>query len=139
MAPSDPFFPIPEPADPVGVQAREVPGTATANSTGNYRHVGYEKLLTLASHKEFPITVFEAFNRSLRLRPERALFGWRASNKETGALANEFSWMDHREVDRRRKLIGSGLLALAKQGVIQTGGKHTGFMVAKYAACIELV
>lgn len=131
MAPSDPLFPIPEPADPSGVQAREVPGTASANATGHYRHTGYEKLLTLASNKDFPTTVYEAFNRSLRLRPERALFGWRASNKETGELANEFTWMDHREVDRRRKLIGSGLLALAKQGVIRTGGKKTGWMVAK--------
>jgi len=132
MAPSDPFFPLPETADPVGVQAREVPGTATANSTGNYRHVGYEKLMTLATSKEFPTTVFETFERSLRLRPERALFGWRASNKETGELAGQFSWMDHREVDRRRKLIGSGLLALAKQGVIKTGGKNTGWVVANW-------
>lgn len=131
MPPSDPLFPIPEPADPNGVQAREVPGTASANGTGHYRHTGYEQLLTLASNKEFPTTVFEAFNRSLRIRPERALFGWRASNKETGELANVFTWMDHREVDRRRKLIGSGLLALAKQGVIRTGSKNTGWMVAK--------
>jgi hypothetical protein len=42
--------------------------------------------------------------------------------------------MDHREVDRRRKLIGSGLLALAKQGVIKTGGKNTGWVVAK---CVQ--
>lgn len=139
MTPSDPLFPISQdqrlldnPSS--AIQAVEVPGTASADATGHYRLVGFPELLTIDSNPEFPKTLYEGFNRSLRLRPERPLFGYRAVNRVTGELENTFTWMDHREVDRHRKLIGSGLLALEKQGLINTGGKKNGWTVAK---CVD--
>lgn len=139
MAPSDPLFPISQDQrlldDPSSaIQAIEVPGTASSDATGHYRLVGFPELLTIDSNPEFPRTLYEAFNRSLRLRPERPLFGYRAVNRVTGELENSFTWMDHREVDRHRKLVGSGLLALEKQGIVNTGGKKSGWTVANWMA-----
>lgn len=131
MAPSDPLFPIPVPLTGDDVQAREVPGTQTSESTGAYRLTAFPELVTLDSNPEFPRTVFETFERSLRLRPERPCFGWRAVNPTTGELANEFSWMSNAQVDKRRQAIGSGMMELAKRGIIDTAGKQTGWTVAK--------
>ncbi|KAK9900334.1 acetyl-CoA synthetase-like protein [Cystobasidium minutum MCA 4210] len=132
MTPSDPLFPIPIPLSGDDVQAREVPGTQTSESTGAYRLTAFPQLITLDSNPEFPRTVFETFERSLRLRPDRPCFGWRAVNATTGELANEYTWMSNADVDKRRQAIGSGMMELAKRGIIDTAGKTTGWTVANW-------
>ena len=125
------MFPIDIPVSPDGIQARVVPGSERSDGTGAYRCAGFPELVNTSTNPEYPKTVHEVFNRALRLRPERLLFGWRATVRETGELANEYTWMDHVEVDLQRKWIGSGLMHLAKTGVIDTKGKETGWTVAK--------
>lgn len=135
MTPSDPIFPValPDELDVNGVQAREVRGTATSTSTGHYRLVGYsDKLVDIHNDAEYPNTIHETFNRSLRLRPSRPLLGYRATvDRETGQLANQYTWWSTLEVERRRKNVGSGLMELAKRGTIDTAGKKGQWAFAK--------
>ena len=131
MIPSDPEFPVHIPLSGNDIQARVVPGSEREGGTGIYRNAAFPELVTPNSKPEYPKTVFEIFNRALRLRPKRALFGWRATVRETGELANEHSWVDHVTSDMKRRWIGSGLMHLARSGVIDTAGKETGWVIAK--------
>lgn len=129
--PSDPIFPIPVPYNRGESQVAPVPGSQSSDSTPAFRSKHFPQLLTLESNPEFPKTVHEILERSLRLRPDAACLGYRPTVRETGELANEFVWLTTREVAERRTLIGSGLVELARQGVIKTGGKTKGWAFAK--------
>lgn len=131
MVRSDPIFPVPIPVDGDSVQAREVPGTATHESTGAFRSTGFPELVTTSTHPDYPKTVYDVLMRSMRLRPNANAFGWRAVDKSTMDLAKEYSWYTFAQAEEHIRNIGSALLHLAATGVIDTQGDVTGWTVAK--------
>jgi len=129
---SDPLFPIPVPYNRGEPQVFAVPGTEKPDSTPAYRSKHFPELVTLETNPEFPRTIHEIMERCLRIRPDKPCFGYRPTIRETGELANEFVWMSYAEVGRRSRLIGSGLVELARQGVIKTDGKTKGWAFANW-------
>ena len=130
---ADPLFPIENLQHQDDVQARPVPGTESSDSTGHYRSTAFPELVTINSNPHFPKTVFEVFQRSLKLRSSANALGYRAVDRATNGLAKQYTWYTFSETEEHVRNIGSGLLHLAATGVIDTAGKQSLWTVAKCA------
>lgn len=111
-------------------QGVELPGTRpSTGGTGIYRNANFTKEL-LETNQKGVYTLYDAFNRGLRLHPDNKCAGHRELNRATGVWS-DYIWETYKDIDVRRNNFGSGMLQL--YDTIVMGGKKGQWPVGIYA------
>lgn len=94
-----------------------MPGTAGAGHSAIYKSALFDDP---ANMPDLPKTVYEIFELGLKMGSERNCLGRRPWDSRKADWADRYEWETYGQVDDRRTRIGSGLMKLKEDGVIQT-------------------
>ncbi|SAM85910.1 related to Long-chain-fatty-acid--CoA ligase 6 [Ustilago bromivora] len=108
---------------PLDKQMLPVPGS---------KQPGFSPIYKSAAQPEWKTTctVYDTLLRAKEENLEEQVAGWRPWNPVTNNFEPYFEWYTHQEVEEERTAIGSGLGALAKQGLLGNDLGETEWTVA---------
>ncbi|KAI6043089.1 long-chain-fatty-acid-CoA ligase [Pisolithus marmoratus] len=110
------YTPLPDSVD-YGKQGVTVPGTKQPGQTPHYRNAIYGFLDPNAPI--FPKTLQDIFNSGYSSNPDANLLGHRPVLSKSPLKFGPYVWQTYRQVDARRRRIGSALLRLFSTGELK--------------------
>ncbi|KAI6043090.1 hypothetical protein EDC04DRAFT_2600482 [Pisolithus marmoratus] len=116
------YTPLPDNVD-YGKQGVTVPGTKQPGQTAHYRNAIYGLLDPNAP--SFPKTLQDIFNNGYSFNPDANLLGHRPVLSKSPLKFGPYVWQTYRQVDARRRRIGSALHRLFSTGELKATDMET--------------
>ncbi|KAI6150965.1 long-chain-fatty-acid-CoA ligase [Pisolithus tinctorius] len=116
------YTPLPDSVDH-GKQSVTVPGTKQPGQTHHYRNAFYG--LLDPDSPNYPKTLQDIFNNGYSFNPDAKLLGHRPVISRSPLKFGPYVWQTYREVDVRRRRIGSALHRLFATGELKAADMET--------------